>query len=271
MFEPDPVEGPQLEDVRKACAPGDVGLLCLSHVGYRSGALADVESITREAGVRVLWDLSHSVGVVPIELTEWGVELAVGCTYKYLNGGPGAPAFLYVREELQQDLRTPIQGWFGQRNQFAMGPSYDPEPGIRGFMAGTPPILDLTAVRVGVELAADAGVASVRKKAVVLTDLIVEIHDEWLAPLGFELASPRDPERRGAHVSLRHDEAWPISRAMIERARVIPDFRGPDSIRFGFPPLYTRFRDVHDAFERLRTLVAAGVHEELDAARGRVT
>jgi kynureninase len=271
LFEPDPIEGPQLEDVVRACEGGDVGLVCLSHVGYRSGALADVETITREAGVRVIWDLSHSVGVVPIELGEWAVELAVGCTYKYLNGGPGAPAFLYVREELQESLATPIQGWFGQREQFAMERPYDPEPGIRRFMAGTPPILDLTAVRVGVELVGDAGIASLRRKAVALTDLIVELHDDWLAPLGFELASPRDAVWRGAHVSLRHDEAWPISRALIERARVIPDFRGPDSIRLGVPPLYTRAVDVWDALDRLRALVERGVQREVDASAQRVT
>jgi kynureninase len=271
LFEPDPVEGPQPAEVARACEAGDVGLVCLSHVGYRSGALANVEAITRETGVRVLWDLSHSVGVVPIQLSEWGVELAVGCTYKYLNAGPGAPAFLYVREELQEELRTPIQGWFGQHEQFAMERPYDPEPGIRGFLAGTPPILDLTAVRVGVELVADAGIASVRKKAVALTELIVELHDDWLAPLGFELGSPRDPECRGAHVSLRHDEGWAISRAMIERARVIPDFRGPDSIRLGVPPLYTRVVDVWDALDRLRGLVERGEHRQVDASPQRVT
>ena len=271
LFEPDPVEGPRLEDVTRACAGGDVGLVCLSHVGYRSGALADVEAITREAGARVLWDLSHSVGVVPTELTEWGVELAVGCTYKYLNAGPGAPAFLYVREELQEELQTPIWGWFGQRDQFAMERSYEPEPGIRGFLAGTPTILDLTAVRVGAQMVADAGVASLRKKAMTLTDLIVELHDDWLAPLGFELASPRDAERRGAHVSLRHGEAWPISRAMIGRARVIPDFRGPDSIRLGVPPLYTRAVDVWDALDRLRGLVERGEQRDVDAGPQRVT
>jgi kynureninase len=271
LFEPDPVEGPQLEDIARACEGGGVGLLCLSHVGYRSSALADVEAITREAGVRVLWDLSHSVGVVPIDLTEWGVELAVGSTYKYLNAGPGAPAFLYVREEIQGELSTPIWGWFGQREQFAMERPYDPEPGIRGFLAGTPPILDLTAVRVGIELVANAGIASLRKKALALTELIVELHDDWLAPLGFELASPRDPERRGAHVSLRHPEAWPIAQAMIERARVIPDFRGPDSIRLGVPPLYTRVVDVWDALDRVRGLVERGEHREVDASPRRVT
>jgi kynureninase len=271
LFETDPLEGPQPEDVELACRTGDVGLVCLSHVGYRSGALADIETITREAGAPVLWDLSHSVGVVPIELDEWGVELAVGCTYKYLNGGPGAPAFLYVRRELQEKLRTPIQGWFGQRDQFAMERPYDPAPGIRRFLAGTPPILDLTAVRVGIELVANAGIGSLRKKAVALTELIVDLHDEWLAPLGFELGSPRDPEHRGAHVSLRHEDAWPIARALSERARVIPDFRDPDSIRLGVPPLYTRVVDVWDALDRLRSLVERGEHLEVDRARTRVT
>jgi kynureninase len=271
LLEADPIVGPRPDDVERACRRSDVGLVCLSHVGYRSGALADVETITRQAGAPVLWDLSHSVGVVPIELNEWGVELAVGCTYKYLNGGPGAPAFLHVRKDLQEKLRTPIQGWFGQREQFAMERPYDPERGIRRFLAGTPPILDLTAVRVGIDLIANAGITSLRQKAVVLTELIVELHDEWLAPLGFELGSPRDPEGRGAHVSLRHEEAWPISRALIERGRVIPDFRDPDSIRLGVPPLYTRAVDVWDALDRLRTLVERGEHREVDAARTRVT
>jgi len=271
LIETDPLEGTQPEEVVRACAGGDVGLVCLSHVGYRSGALVDVETITRAAGASVIWDLSHSVGVVPIELSEWGVELAVGCTYKYLNAGPGAPAFLYVRRELQEQLATPIQGWFGQREQFAMERPYDPEPGIRRFLAGTPPILGLSAARTGVELVAAAGIESLRKKAIALTELIVELHDEWLAPLGFELASPRDPARRGAHVSLSHEEAWPISRAMIERARVIPDFRDPDSIRLGVPPLYTRAVDVWDALDRIRALVERGEQREVDPARTRVT
>jgi kynureninase len=271
LFDADPITGPQPDDVELACRRGDVGLVCLSHVAYRSGALADIATITHEAGAPVLWDLSHAVGVVPIELNEWGVELAVGCTYKYLNGGPGAPAFLYVRREHQESLRAPIQGWFGQSNQFAMERPYDPEPGIRRFLAGTPPILDLTAVRVGVELVADAGIKSLWRKAVALTNLIVELHDEWLAPLGFELGSPRDPERRGAHVSLRHDDAWPIARAMVERAGVIPDFRDPDLIRLGVSPLYTRVVDVWDALDRLRGLVERGEQREVDPARTRVT
>jgi kynureninase len=272
VFEPDPLDGPQPEDVEHACADGDVALVSLSHVAYRSGALADMEAITRAAApAPVVWDLSHSAGAVPVELNVRGVELAVGCTYKYLNAGPGAPAFLYVRTELQDELRTPIQGWFGQRDQFLMERPYDPAPGIRGFLAGTPTILALAAVEEGAKLVGEAGIERLRDKAHALTELVVAIYDERLEPLGFRLASPRDGGRRGAHVSLAHDDAWPICRALIERAKVIPDFRGPDSIRLGVPPLYTRFTDVHEALTRLATLVERGEHENVDSAPRRVT
>jgi kynureninase len=270
-FEPDPLEGPQPDEVERACAGVEVALVSLSHVAYRSGALADVEAITGAVDVPVLWDISHSAGVVPIELERRGVELAVGCTYKYLNAGPGAPAFLYVREELQRRLDNPIQGWFAQRDQFQMDRDYDPEPGIRRFLVGTPPILQLAAVEEGVRVSAEAGIDAIHAKAIALTELIVAIHDERLAPLGFELGTPRDPARRGGHVSLRHREAWPICRALIERAGVIPDFRAPDSIRLGVAPLYTRFADVYDALERLRNLVARGEHRDLDPGKLRVT
>jgi len=268
LLDPDPAA----DDVAAACAPGDVALVCLSHVNYRSGALADLAGITEaahDAGALMLWDVCHSAGVVPIDLS--GVDLAVGCTYKYLNAGPGAPAFLYMREGLQLELRSPIQGWFGQREQFAMGPAYDPEPGIVRFLAGTPPIVALAAVEPAVELVAEAGVAALREKSVALTAYAIELHDAWLAPLGFELGTPRDAARRGSHVSLRHPEGWRICRALIERADVIPDFRAPDSVRFGLPPLYTRFVDVWDAFDRLRRLVEDEVYLELDPAPGRVT
>ena len=272
IFKADEVAGPQPDDVERACAGADVALVVLSHVAYRSGALADIERINRAAApAPVLWDLSHSVGALPIELESRGVRLAVGCTYKYLNAGPGAPAFLYVREELQADLRTPIQGWFGQRDQFQMERPYAPAPGVRGFLAGTPTILALGAVEEGAKLAAEAGIDRLRDKAAALTDLVVAVHDERLAPLGFRLGSPRDAARRGAHVSLVHDDAWPICRALIERARVIPDFRGPDSIRLGVPPLYTRFVDVYDALERLADLVERGEHRDVDSGPLRVT
>jgi kynureninase len=257
---------PELED--------DVALVVLSHVSYRSGALADVAAITaaaHEAGALVLWDLSHSAGAVPIELDAWDVDLAVGCTYKYLNAGPGSPAFLYVRSTLQPELRSPIQGWFGQRDQFRMGPRYEPAEGIERFHAGTPPVLGLAAVEVGTSLVAEAGPRRLREKSIALTGLLIELHDARLAPLGFDLGTPRDPERRGSHVSLRHPDAWRITRALIERAHVVPDFRGPDSVRLGVPPLYTRFVDVWDAVERLVRLVEAGGHEEYGEELTRIT
>jgi kynureninase len=272
IFDADPLNGPQPEDVKRACEAGGVALVSLSHVAYRSGALADMEPIAQVAApAPVIWDLSHSAGAVPIELEQGGAELAVGCTYKYLNAGPGAPAFLYVRRDLQERLRTPIQGWFGQRDQFQMDRPYDPAPGVRGFLAGTPPILALAGVEEGARLIAEAGIQKLRDKAAALTELIVTIHDERLAPLGFRLGTPRDPARRGAHVSLAHDEAWPICRALIERAKVIPDFRGPDSIRLGVPPLYTRFVDVYEALERLAGLVERGEHRDVDNGPLRVT
>jgi kynureninase len=270
----DPVFGPQAEDVAAACAGGDVALVVLSHVHYRSGALADLPAITeaaRGAGALVLWDLSHAAGAVPMRLADAGADLAVGCTYKYLNAGPGAPAYLYVRSELQSRLRSPIQGWFGQREQFLMERAYEPADGIARFLAGTPSILGLAAVEVGARLVAEAGVDAIAAKGRALTAYAVELADAWLAPLGFELASPREAERRGAHVALRHPDAWRICRALIERARVVPDFRGPDFVRVGLPPLYTRFVDVWDALDRLRRLVERGEHLTVDATLARVT
>ena len=274
LFDSDPLHGPTPSDVERACRGHDVALVCLSHVAYRSGAVADVRAITnvaRAAGALVLWDLSHSAGSMPIELERDGVDLAVGCTYKYLNAGPGAPAFLYVREVLQPELRSPIWGWFGQRNQFEMGPAYDPVDGIGRFLAGTPPILGLTAVESGVRLVAEAGIDALRAKSVELTAMLVELHDEVLAPLGFELGSPRDPHARGAHVSVRHADAWRLCRALVERAAVVPDFRRPDSIRFGLPPLYTRYVDVWDLVDRLRRLVETGEYLQVDPGTRRVT
>jgi kynureninase len=274
LFDADPIDGPTGEDAARACAARDVSVVCVSHVAYRSGALADVRAITdvaHEAGALVLLDVSHSAGVVPVELDAAGVDLAVGCTYKYLNAGPGSPAFLYVRASLQEELRSPIWGWFGQREQFAMGPVYDPVRGIGRFLAGTPPILGLAAVEVGVELVREAGIEALRRKSVALTELVVSLHDERLAQLGFELGTPRDPKRRGGHVSIRHADGWRICRALIERADVVPDFRAPDSVRVGLPPLYTRFVDAWDIVDRLALLVESGEHELIDAARARVT
>jgi kynureninase len=257
-----------------AAALDGAAVVLVSHVDYRTGEIADLAGLTEAArrhGARIVWDLCHSAGAIPIDLHAAGVELAVGCTYKYLNAGPGAPAFLYVARELQPRLRSPIWGWFGQRDQFAMGQGYDPVEGVGRFLAGTPPILELAAVEEGVRVTAEAGVDRLRAKSVELCELIVALHDAWLAPLGFSLGSPRDPDRRGSHVSLRHPDAWPICRALIERAAVVPDFREPDSIRLGVAPLYTRFVDVYDALDRLRGIVERGEHRLVDVARSRVT
>jgi kynureninase len=262
-----------VEDVAAALTP-PVALVCLSHVDYRTGAIEDLAGVTaaaHRAGALMLWDLSHSAGAVPVELTASGADLAVGCTYKYLNAGPGSPAYLYVRSDLQPVLRSPIWGWFAQREQFAMGPDFDPVAGIGRFLAGTPAVLGLAAVEEGAALIAEAGIERLRDKSVALTSLVVALHDAWLAPLGFELGTPRDPACRGAHVALRHPDAWRICRALIERAHVVPDFRRPDSIRYGLPPVYTRFVDAWDAVDRLRRLVEDGVHLQVEAGAARVT
>jgi kynureninase len=257
------------DDAEDAVAVPGAALVCLSHVDYRSGRLLDLPAVTTSTGALVLWDLSHSVGAVPIDLS--AADLAVGCTYTDLNAGPGAPAFLYVRRELQAELSSPIQGWFGQREQFAMGPRYDPADGIERFHAGTPPVLGILAVDAGVQLIAEAGIERIAAKGARLTELIIGLHDAWLVPLGFELATPRSAGERGSHVALRHPDGWPIARALIERAGVIPDFRPPDLLRLGAPALYTRFVDVWDAMQRLRDLVARGEHRTVSAAPRRVT
>ena len=252
-------------------AAQDARLICLSHVDYRTGEVAEMGALRPAKDGVVLWDLSHSAGAVELDLEGSGVDLAVGCTYKYLNGGPGAPAYLYVRRELQDRLRSPIQGWFGQREPFEMGPRYDPADGIERFLAGTPPLLALAPVEAGVRLIAQAGMPVIAPKTRALTELFVHLHDQWLAPLGFVLGSPRGARARGGHVALRHPQGWAITRALIERANVIPDFREPDMIRFAFPALYTRFVDVVDVAQRLRDLVEAGEHERVDASRRRIT
>lgn len=250
-----------------------VAVVVLSHVAYRSGALADVAAVTRlahDAGALVLWDLSHSVGAVPIGLAEAGADLAVGCTYKYLNGGPGSPAFLYVRRDLQERLRSPIQGWFGQRDQFAMGPVYEPTAGIERFGAGTPPVLGIVAVEVGARLVAEAGVDRLAAKGRAQTELAIALADEWLTPHGVALASPRDAERRGSHVTFAHPQAWQLTQALIDRG-VVPDYREPVRVRLGPAPLYTRFVDVWDAMDRFRAVLDEGAHERFPAERSRVT
>jgi kynureninase len=255
----DPVEGPQPDEVEAALGrhPGAVALVTLSHVSYRSAAIADMAAITglaHAAGALTLWDLSHSAGSIEVDLEAAGADLAVGCTYKYLNGGPGAPAWLYVRERLQGELRNPIQGWFGQRDQFAMGQGYDPEPGIRSWLVGTPGILGLAAAEAGIRLVAEAGIPPIRAKGVALTEYAIALVDGRLGRLGFGVGSPREAVRRGAHVAIRHPRAKALTAALIGRG-VIPDYREPDSIRFGLSPLTTSFADVAAGVDALEALV----------------
>jgi kynureninase len=260
-------------DTLAAALDDRVAVVVLSHVAYRSGALADVPAVTRliqDAGALVLWDLSHSVGAVPVDLTAAGADLAVGCTYKYLNGGPGAPAFLYVRRDLQEKLRSPIQGWFGNRNQFEMGPQYVPADGIERFGVGTPPVLGMAAVDVGVRLIAEAGIDRLAAKGRALTDLMSALGEAWLAPHGVALASPRDAARRGSHLTFAHPQAWQLTQALIDR-QVVPDFRTPDRVRLGPAPLYTRFVDIWDAMARFREVLDEGAQERYPAERARVT
>lgn len=252
----DPASGPEPDDVAAVVGP-DTALVALSHVSYRSAFLLDMPAITslaHEAGALALWDLCHSVGAVPIALDASGVDLAIGCTYKYLNGGPGAPAFLHVAHEQQAELRQPIWGWLGRRDPFSMAQGYEPAPGIGAMLSGTPPILALTAVAAGVELVVEAGIDAIRAKAIALGEFLLAGHDAWLAPLGVRLASPRESARRGAHVALAHPEAQTLCRHLAARG-VITDFRAPDVIRFGLSPLTTSFTDVHDALLRLRDLL----------------
>ncbi len=258
-IETNPAAGPSPDDVAALTGP-DTALVALSHVDYRSAFVLDmpaISSVAHDAGALVLWDLCHSAGALPVALDDAGADLAVGCTYKYLNGGPGAPAFLYVRAEHQACLRQPIWGWLGRDEPFEMAQGYEPAPGIAGMLSGTPPVLALTAVQVGAELAIEAGIDALRAKATALTDYAISLLDRWLAPLGFSLGSPRDGARRGAHVALVHPQARRLSRRLIE-SDVIVDFRAPDVIRIGLSPLTTSFSDVHAGLATLRTLAGGG-------------
>jgi kynureninase len=257
-LDPDPIDGPTPADVETVLAahPGGVALVSLSHVNYRSAAIADLPAITRrahEAGALVLWDLSHAAGAIRVDLAANDVDLAVGCTYKYLNGGPGAPAYLYIRSDLQASLRNPIQGWFGQADQFEMGQGFRPMAGIGGWLTGTPGILGLAAAEEGIRVSVEAGIDLIRAKGIALTEYAIALHDAWLAPLGFTLGSPREAARRGAHVSVQRADARQLTRAMIG-AGVLPDFRAPDSIRLGLSPLTTSFTDVARGLSILRDL-----------------
>lgn len=252
----------------------DVALVSLQVIQYRSGARQAVREITelaRESGTLVLWDAAHAIGSIELELDRDGVELAVGCTYKYGNSGPGAPAWMYVAKSIQPKLQVPIQGWFAQRDQFAMGPEFERDSSIRGFQIASPSILGLRAVRTAFEMIEAAGIAKIAAKAAVGTELMIELFDTWLAPLGFELITPRGARLRGGHITISHPEAERISVALRKFANVVADYRVPNSIRLAISPLTTSFVEVYDGFERIRELVVTRKYQEVELGGSRVT
>jgi len=249
-------------------------LVALSHTAFKSGYVYDMAAVTalaHHAGALILWDVSHSVGAMPLALDACGADLAVGCTYKYLNGGPGAPAFLFVRRDLQARLANPLRGWLGQRSPFDFALEIDPRPGIGAFLTGTPPMLSLAAIEPGVDLVLEADVVALREKSVRQTGYLVGLWEALLKPFGFRLNSPRDPRRRGSHVSLGHRDGWRIDQALIEEMGVLPDFRHPDNLRLGIAPIYTTFSEIHEAVTRLVRVMTERCYEKYPAARGTVT
>ena len=259
----DGIHGPEAELAERL--DERTALLTLSHTVFKSGFVYDMAGLTaaaHAAGALVLWDLSHSAGAVPVDLNGADADLAVGCTYKYLNGGPGAPAFLYVRRDLQERLGNPLSGWWGQRRPFDFGREYQPAAGLRHFLTGTMPIVSLALIEPGVDLLLQAGMEALRAKSVAQTEYLIGLWQALLAPLGFTLNSPRDAARRGSHVSLGHAEGLRIDLALINDMQVLPDFRHPDNIRLGIAPIYTSFADIHGAVMRLRQIVDQRLYEK---------
>jgi kynureninase len=242
----------------------DTALLMLTEVDFRSGERHDMGALTaaaHAAGALTLWDLSHSAGAVEIRLNHHRVDLAVGCGYKYLNGGPGSPAYVYVASALQEELRNPIQGWLGHDNPFLFDAEYRRAPGMRGWMSGSPPVLAIGALAVGIDIHLEAGARAVGEKAGLLTEVFIRLARARLDPLGFVVATPASSDRRGAQVSLRHSDGRAIMRAVADRG-VVGDFRPPDMCRFGLAPLYTRFVDLWDAVERIAQVVESGMNRQ---------
>lgn len=252
----------------------DVALVSLEVVQYRSGARQDIKALTdlvRSCGALMLWDAAHAVGSVQMNFDENGVDLAVGCTYKYGNSGPGAPAWLYVAKRMQNELQVPIQGWFAQKNQFAMGAEFERDLSIRGFQIASPSLMGLRCIKSAFEMIEEAGIAEIESKAARGTQMMIELYEEWLKPLGFTLNTPLEAKNRGGHISLVHPEAEQIAVAMREYSNVIPDYRVPNSIRVAISPLATSYVEVFDGFERLRDLVSSGEYKKVKSGGSRVT
>ena len=252
----------------------DVALVTFEVIQYRSGARNDIKSLTdlvRKHGALMLWDASHAVGAIEMDFDKNGVDIAVGCTYKYGNSGPGAPAWLYVNKKVQAELQVPIQGWFSQGDQFAMGADFERAEGIRGFQIASPSLIGLRCIKSAFTMIEDAGIGAISEKAAIGTEMMIQLYDAWLVELGFTLLTSRNPQERGGHISLGHPDAARICVALREFADVIPDYRTPNSIRLAIAPLPTSYVEVWDGFARIRDLVASRQYEKIKKTDSRVT
>jgi len=252
----------------------DVALLTLQAVNYRSGVKQDIKAITdlaRKKGIYVVWDCSHAIGSVELNFEQNGVDLAVGCTYKYGNSGPGSPAWLYVRKSLQEKLQVPIQGWFAQDKQFEMGAFFEPTNQIRGFQIASPSIIGIRAVEVAFQMIGEASIEKINQKASQGTQLMVDLYDQWLVDIGFTLATPRDAHKRGGHIIIQHQDAKQIAYALRKLKKVIPDYREPGAIRLGISPLPTSYSEVFEGFKRMKELVESGDYKNVSESSSRVT
>ena len=261
-------------DILKKYMSDDVALVTLEVIQYRSGARNDIKSITdyvRTFGAWVVWDASHAAGAIEMNFDANGVDLAVGCTYKYGNSGPGSPAWLYVSHRVQNELQVPIQGWFGNEDQFGMGPEYVKAKGIRGFQIASPSIVGIRGVQSAFSMIEEAGIAAIAHKAAVGTQMMIDLYDAWLADLGYELLTSRDPQERGGHISLGHPDAARICVALRKFVNVIPDYRTPNAIRLAIAPLPTSYVEIWDGFQRLRDLTISRKYEEIKGSDSRVT
>ena len=252
----------------------DVALVTFEIIQYRSGARTDVKAITdqvRAIGGLVVWDASHAVGAIDLDLDTNGVDLCVGCTYKYGNSGPGSPAWLYVSTRIQKELQVPIQGWFAQGAQFEMGPAFEKADGIRGFQIASPSLMGIRCVQTAFGMINEAGIDAIEAKAALGTQMMIDLYDAWLKPLGIELNTSRNPKERGGHISLVHPDAAQICVALRQFSNVIPDYRTPNSIRLAISPLPTSYTEVWDGFERMRDLVASKAYKSVKEGGSRVT
>jgi kynureninase len=252
----------------------DVAFVSLQVIQYRSGARNDIKAITdlvRKYGALTIWDASHAVGAIEMNFDANGVDLAVGCTYKYGNSGPGAPAWLYVSKRIQDELQVPIQGWFAQADQFEMGPTFEKSPDIRGFQIASPSLIGLRCIQSAFSMIEEVGIDAIAAKCATGTEMMIGLYDAWLKDLGFTLNTSRNANERGGHISLAHPEAKRIAAALRKFADVIPDYRVPNSIRLAISPLPTSYVEVWDGFERLRDLVSTRQYEKIQLDGNRVT